>query len=187
MKAIIIGLLSLASLAQAASPSPSKLLDQPLEVYRTDAMTTAADNVLSYQTPAGGWPKNVNTAATPFSGDMNAMHATFDNNATTDELRLLARMTAAGNDAKYKAAFLRGLDYILKAQYPTGGWPQTFPPGEDDYDHYITFNDGAMVRVMFFLKEIGDPNFTYPTNGGGPVAHLYDFVDESRRAACRTA
>lgn len=175
------------SVSFAASPSPGKLLYHSLEFYRSDAMKTAAANVLSYQTPAGGWPKNVNTAGAPFEGDMNAMHATFDNGATTEELRLLARMTAATGDEQYKAAFLRGLDHILKAQYPSGGWPQTYPPGENDYDHYITFNDGAMVRVMFFLKEVADRDFAYDGDGKQRVEHLYDFVDDARRQKCAAA
>jgi len=46
---------------------------------------------------------------------------TFDNNATMNEMRFLARIHVATHDASYANAFDRGLDYIFKAQYPTGG------------------------------------------------------------------
>ena len=44
-------------------------------------------------------------------------------------------------------AFLKGVDHILAAQYPSGGWPQFYPPSAQ-YHRHITFNDNSMVRVM---------------------------------------
>jgi PelA/Pel-15E family pectate lyase len=82
-------------------------------------------------------------------------------------------MFDATKDEPYRAAFDRGLAYILKAQYPNGGWPQFFPPGRK-YNRYITFNDDAMVRLMRFLQEIDR----------SPV---YDFVGRERRAQGREA
>ena len=73
----------------------------------------------------------------------------------------------------YQAAFLKGYDYILKAKYPTGGWPQFYPPGKH-YHRHITFNDDAMVRLMEFLRE----SWTSP---------VYGFLDESRKSAARKA
>jgi PelA/Pel-15E family pectate lyase len=84
-------------------------------------------------------------------------------------------MASATGESKYAEAFLKGLDYVLAAQYPVGGWPQQFPP-RNDYSRYITYNDGCTVRLMFFVREVArnDP----------PV---YGFVDESRREAARQA
>ncbi len=117
-----------------------------------DAARIAA-NILSYQTDLGGWPKNTRTVDAPFTGDRNALHPTFDNSATTDELRFLARYHNATTNGKSSAAFSKGLSYILKAQYPTGGWPQYYPPSKQ-YHRHITFNDDAMTRLMLFLREV---------------------------------
>ena len=100
--------------------------------------------------------------------------ATIDNNATHSELRILARaVTLQHNDAA-KAAFFKGLDALLAAQYPNGGWPQRFPPG-NNYGRYITFNDDAMTRVMELLQAItnNDPS--------------YAFIDQPRREKAAAA
>ena len=132
-----------------------------------------AANILSYQSDLGGWPKNTDTVSAPFEGDRDELKPTFDNGATTDELRVLARMYRATKEQKYRTAVERGVAYILKAQYPNGGWPQYFPPGRK-YARYITFNDDAMVRLMEFLREVFR-------------SKVYDFVDESTRVAARQA
>ena len=53
-----------------------------------------------------------------------------------------------------KAGFVKGLDFILAAQYPNGGWPQVYPL-EGGYHDDITFNDDAMTRVLRLLQAIG--------------------------------
>ncbi|RYD43748.1 MAG: pectate lyase, partial [Verrucomicrobiaceae bacterium] len=77
--------------------------------------------------------------------------------ATTDELRFLARCIGqekeSKGDDKLTESFDRGLRHILMAKYPTGGWPQLFPPGKG-YHRHITFNDDSMVRIMEFLREV---------------------------------
>ncbi len=129
--------------------------------------------ILSYQSAAGGWPKNTDTASKPYTGDPAALKPTFDNGATTDELRFLARRIKAADDVRCREAFGRGLDYILAAQYPTGGWPQFYPPGKQ-YHRHITFNDNAMIRLLVFLREVGRDD-------------LYAFAGAERRAAARAA
>lgn len=132
----------------------------------------AADNILSWQSPRGSWPKNTDTSANAFAGEKEKLQGTFDNRATTDEMRFLARAFRATRDPRYEAAFLRGLDHILQAQYPNGGWPQVHPPPRDKYPRHITFNDNAMVRLLELLREVA-------------VSGAYDFVDASRRAAAK--
>ena len=55
----------------------------------------------------------------------------------------------------YRAAFARGLDYILAAQYPNGGWPQVWPLA-GGYHDAITFNDGALLHVLAFQRDVAD-------------------------------
>lgn len=148
-------------------------LVKPDAWFATDEAKQVGANILSYQSELGGWPKNVDTTAGPYKGDRKDLAPTYDNRATTDELRLLSRLYAATNDATYRAAFERGLDYVLQGQYPNGGWPQLHPPGQD-YHRHITFNDDAMARLMVFAREVAT------TQG-------YAFVDAARRGAASTA
>ncbi len=158
--------------AQAAR-GPHQYLGKPAEWFRSAEAAHIAGNILSYQAAEGGWPKNVDTTAAPYTGDRARLKGTFDNDATTDELRFLARIYDATNEARYREAFRKGFDHILQAQYPAGGWPQFYPPSQQ-YHRHITFNDNAMVRLMEFLREV------YSTDG-------YRFVDEERRRAARQA
>jgi PelA/Pel-15E family pectate lyase len=65
------------------------------------------------------------------------------------------------------------LDYLFKAQYDNGGWPQYYPldPARAEnvqYYAHITFNDNAMINVMTLLRAVAaDP--------------AYDWVDKDRR------
>ena len=99
-------------------------LKQPEAWFRSEDGRSALTNVLSHQSSRGDWPKNQNTAAQQFTGDANSVKGTFDNGATTGELRLLARAINATGDEGLRAAFRKGLDHILAAQYPNGGWPR---------------------------------------------------------------
>lgn len=129
-----------------------------------------AANILSFQSKLGGWPKNIDTAAAPAKPG-EALPPTFDNGATTNELRFLARIYQASADETYRQAFDHGLDYILKAQYPSGGWPQSYPPDEK-YHRHITFNDNSMVNLMNFIREVATQD-------------LYQFVKADKREQAR--
>lgn len=131
-------------------------------------------NVLSWQTPQGTWPKNVDTSKSAYTEDTGKLHGIFDNGATISEMRFLARAYNAIKDEKCKQAFIKGLDLILKAQYPSGGWPQSYPP-DDQYHRYITFNDGAMTRIMEKLRDI-----LY-------MQDIYGFVDVQHQKAVNVA
>ena len=69
---------------------------------------------------------------------------TIDNGATHTQMRFLARVFQNKPKAKYKRAIRKGIQYLLDAQYPNGGWPQFFPLREGYYSQ-ITYNDGAMT------------------------------------------
>jgi PelA/Pel-15E family pectate lyase len=161
--------------AALAYTTASKHLDHPDDWYASAEAKKMADSVLSYQSPRGAWPKNIDTATQPYKGAKENLDGTFDNGATTFELRFLARMATANvGDERYKLAFNKGLDHILEAQYPNGGWPQFYPPGSS-YHRYITFNDGAMARLMFFVRDVARDD------------KLFGFVDADRRGKCKAA
>ena len=156
-------LLAMLTGSVSADKAVAVLLKNPPEWFSNDEGRRITANILSWQSELGGWPKNVDTAAAPYTGSdpHKDLKPTFDNGATTDELRFLARAYAATSDIALKGAIERGVDHILHAQYPTGGWPQFYPP-DKAYHHYITFNDDAMVRLMIFLREVStDANFRF--------------------------
>ncbi|MFM9000803.1 MAG: pectate lyase [Opitutia bacterium] len=157
----------------AADESPRRYLRKPEAWYASDEARRIAANILSFQTDAGGWPKNTDTVSAPYRGDRSKLQPTFDNKGTLDELRYLARMFVATKDAEYRRSFDRGLAYVLSAQYANGGWPQFFPLRKGYYDR-ITFNDGAMAGVLTFVREVGREE-------------PYAFVDAKTRASCLSA
>lgn len=127
---------------------------RPIEWYRGPEARGIVENVLSHQSDLGSWPKNLDTSAKAFDGDRSKLKGTFDNGATSGEVRFLARAYRATGDERCKAAVVKAVDHILKAQYPTGGWPQSYPPGSA-YHRYITFNDDTMVKILELLRDVG--------------------------------
>lgn len=123
-----------------------------------------ANVILSYQTPAGGWSKHTGYAVGPRRPGMlwssqyapgSSPHylATFDNHSTTAQIRFLAAVWRATGREDCRDGVRRGVDFILAAQYPNGGWPQVYPL-EGGYHDDITFNDDAMTRVLEVLQDI---------------------------------
>lgn len=100
-----------------AAEGPHKYLKRSDAWFAGEEALQIADNILSYQSDLGGWPKNLDTTAAKFTGDRRTLKPTFDNDATTDELRFLARMYGATKAERYRRAFQRGFDHILQAQY----------------------------------------------------------------------
>ncbi len=158
--------------ALAAGPA-NKYLKKGSDWFASPEAKQIAANILSYQADLGGWPKNIDTTAKSYTGDRKELKGTFDHSATTDELRFLVRIYNATKDESYHTAFTKGYDYILKAQYPTGGWPQQYPPPKS-YHRHITFNDDAMVRLMEFVRET-------------QAADVYGFVDAQHKKAAQKA
>jgi PelA/Pel-15E family pectate lyase len=140
-----------------------------------------AENLLLFQRESGGWPKNTEMAdvlspaqKAELLSQKNQPDSTIDNNATTTQMIFLARVFNATKQEQFKAGFVKGLDYLLKAQYSNGGWPQFFPLLKGYYSH-ITYNDDAMVNVLTLLRNLARKNSEY------------GFVDEARRQRAEQA
>lgn len=156
-------------------------LRQPGEWYAGAEARRIADQVALYQRATGGWPKNVDMARPLSPAEREGVRAarssddaTIDNGATHGQLRFLARVLAATGQQRLRQPILAGLDYLLRAQYPNGGWPQAFPLRRD-YSRHVTFNDGAMVGVMRLLRDVASGD------------RLFEFVDVPRRQAAAGA
>ncbi|QBZ98895.1 pectate lyase [Flavobacterium sangjuense] len=136
--------------------------------FATEEAQNVAENVLLYQRDFGGWPKNTQMQ-NPLSesekrqlldlkSDPNG--CTIDNGATVQEMLFLSKINKQQPNEKYKIAFLRGLMYLISAQYGNGGYPQFFPV-KKGYAKHITYNDDAMVNVLKLFKEIKDNSGYY--------------------------
>jgi PelA/Pel-15E family pectate lyase len=149
--------------------------------YGTPEARHVADVIVSFQTPAGGWSKNLdlngdvrargqsyttdNLSKHPGSDDFDTPKdphwnyvGTLDNDATNTQLHFLALVSGATPGAAgeaYRASFLRGIRYLLAAQFPNGGWPQVWPL-EGGYHDAITYNDNAVTESAETLTAVGE-------------------------------
>jgi len=156
-------------------------LDREAAWYGSAEALHIADVIVSFQTPAGGWGKNLDMSKEPrrpgeaftpnnlsrflTPDDFDAPRepdwnyvGTIDNDATTTQMNFLAKVIAAASgkdDAAYRAAFLRGMNYLFAAQFPNGGWPQVWPL-EGRYHDAITYNDDAMTQVVELMRHVAD-------------------------------
>lgn len=160
----------------------AKRIDDRFFYLYTDEAKRIADNLVLYQLESGAWQKNVYfpaeiTAEQKKEISANKKHVewgTIDNGSTTTEIIYLSKMYNVVRDEKYKKAALKGIEYLLEAQYENGGWPQ-FYPNAKGYARHITYNDNAMVNVMRVLQDI----FEYDP--------LYWYVPTSLREKAKTA
>ncbi len=136
--------------------------------FTTDEAKSVADNVLLYQRDIGGWPKNTRMQIALSEDDKQKLlqlksdpeGCTIDNGGTYQEMLFLSKMYKKNPDDKYKNAFLRGLMYLISAQYNNGGFPQYYPLKKGYYSH-ITYNDDAMANVLKLFKELKEKTNYY--------------------------
>jgi PelA/Pel-15E family pectate lyase len=155
----------------------------PAAWWTSDEALAAARNVITWQVADGGWSKNIDMMSRPrapgnfYDADNEnrfpapadfdkpvdpSWHyiATLDNDATWMQIRFLAHVAtallAAHRDADarpIRASVERGIEYLLHAQYPNGGWPQVWPL-EGGYHDAITINDDAMTHAVQILEDV---------------------------------
>lgn len=154
--------------------------------YGTPEARHIADVIVSFQTPAGGWSKNLDMSGPArlrgqsYTTDNLSKHlgpddfdtpkdphwnyvGTLDNDATNTELHFLVLVSAAtpGKIGEpYRASFLKGIHYLLAAQFPNGGWPQVWPL-EGGYHDAITYNDNAVTESAEVLTAVAEGGSDY--------------------------
>lgn len=194
------GLADIPPVPEGGASEKSMPLDRDTAWYASAPALAVAANILSFQTPAGGWGKNQPRNAAPrrpgqafvtnnrskflTPGDFDTPEnegwsyvGTIDNDATITEIRFLARVVQAlpsAQSAAHRDSALRGLRYLLDAQFPNGGWPQVWPL-QGGYHDAFTINDNAIVAVTELLWDVAA--------GSAPFA----FVPESLRQAAQAA
>ncbi len=135
--------------------------------YSVDQIENIADNILLFQKENGGWAKNYDMLAVLTEDQRDTVkrfkqqtNTCFDNGTTWGQLKYLAFTYNLLNKNDYKIGYIKGIKYILAAQYDNGGFPQFFPD-TSGYAKHITFNDGAMIGVMNILKKIVERDSIY--------------------------
>lgn len=140
-----------------------------------ESILTKADNEISWQLDCGGWDKDYDTHVKRqwngtedkiTKGWKNASGealGTIDNSATYSEMYDIALAYALSGEAKYKTSFTKGLNFIKKLQYESGGFAQVYPR-RGNYSDYVTFNDDAMISVLMMLEKIEDKRYPYNTD-----------------------
>jgi len=168
---------------QGGTERVGEVLLDAFEATRDDdylkAARKAADALVFGQHPLGGWhyfidfePAGIaewyETQASRFRyGYEEYRHyygnATFDDRVTPDVARFLLRFYRVTREAAYREPVMKALDFVLKAQYPNGAWPQRFPlrdeyahDGLPDYTSFYTLNDGATLAIFELLLDAYD-------------------------------
>jgi PelA/Pel-15E family pectate lyase len=128
-------------------------------------------NITTWQMENGGWRKNNFEGYTStydgvgFPNSHFANLATFANKATTGEIRYLSFQYSESENFTNKSAFRnaveRGIQFIIDAQHPSGGWPQVYPyvdcsPSNCEYHNYMTFNDYVIPSAILLLMDVND-------------------------------
>ena len=155
----------------------------PASWYAGEQAEAIADQLLARPMDCGGWQKNIPYHRLLSPDELSRVRrtgpgATIDNGATTTEMRFLARVYGATGEARYKEGFLKGLGYLFEAQYANGGWPQFYPPrAEGHYSSHITYNDNAMVNVLYVLRDVAENRAPYDALG----------LDDATRERARSA
>ncbi len=161
--------------------------------YYYDAAQKVANAIIWGQSHEGGWNYMVD-----FAGDRSLKqwystigkngwrleefqfyygNSTFDDDVTSDATRFLLRMYLEKMDPTYKPALDKAIEFVLKSQYPTGGWPQRYPlrydfekQGFPDYTSFYTFNDDVIWENIHLLIQcyevLGEKRFLEPIQRG---------------------
>lgn len=144
-----------------------------------DAAVQVAHSLVRTQLECGGWdyvvdhspegPRRWYYRTNRDSADpalkQGRNQATFDDDTTQHATRLLIAVDQAvqGHDAAVHEAMLAALDFMLRAQHESGGWPQRYPPAGRGYGDFFTFNDSSIADcadvMMIASKAYGDQRY----------------------------
>lgn len=142
-------------------------VDQPS--WAPEQVREIVANILLFQRDNGGWPKDYDMTAVLTDEQRAIVESTrgnsdtsYDNDNVHSQVEYLARAYAQSGDPEWRQACERGLDFMLRSQYPNGGFPQRFPKPTTFHAH-ITFNDGVMIGILNVLQDAAErkPHFEW--------------------------
>lgn len=124
--------------------------------------------VLSYQTVLGGWSKRTDMRTPRLLGQLAGSEKdyipTFDNGATSSQIRWLAAYyphATPEERLQIQTALQLGVRYVLSAQFPNGGFPQSYPL-RGGYHDAVTLNDHVLTELLRLMRDIAEaPEFNW--------------------------
>lgn len=121
---------------------------------------SVADNIVALQNEDGGFqilPANIDMAQDDIVANLGSLKdsSTLENGSTVAQLRYLARYITEKKpeDTKYQAAFLKGIDYIVKNQSANGGW-QMSPTAAQGFNGNVVIGNNVTTEVLRLLQDI---------------------------------
>lgn len=141
--------------------------------YYYDAAASAADALIAGQHRSGGWNYFIHRGGPAAARrwyrtvgrngwrleefQHHSDNATFDDAGTAESMQLLLRLYMVRHEARFRPPLDRAITFVLRSQYPNGGWPQRWPydPHYPAYQRYITFNDDVAKENIRFLIMAG--------------------------------
>ncbi len=135
------------------------------------SLDQTAEKILLYQRRNGGWAQ-YNGDPTDYRlpidekfkqkliSDKEKRDATIDDGSTTFEIDFLLQAYQKTKNLTYLKSAEKGIEYLLSAQNSAGGWPQKFPD-LNGYHKHITFNDEAMISVLWIVKGLAENHSLY--------------------------
>ena len=194
-----VAAMSVASFSFAATYTPPSTAVSKINSYRGySELTDAASgmdidqytyNMTTWQIANGGFDKaHADKYKSAYTGGAKSSWTakgggdlgTIDNNATIQEMRLLAVRYKATTNNNYKSAFKtsfnKAVNFLLTMQRSKGGLPQVWPK-RGNYSDQITLNDNAMIRAMVTMMDIA--NKTSPFDS--------DIIDDATRSKMKSA
>jgi len=144
-----------------------------------DAAKQVADALVWGQLACGGWTYNIDFSP---AGEEKYFYrhnigsdnpkltsgynvGTLDDNTTQHATRLLMAVDQAleQQDEAIHEAAMAALEFILEAQYDTGGWPQRYPLSGRHYGDFVTLNDNTLRDccdvMMIAWRNYGDQRY----------------------------
>lgn len=199
-----------ASVASASAYTVPAKIESFLDKYRgyselTSAagsmnMDTYVHNLTTWQMTHGGFSKaHAALYVSPWDGksDLSSWTGTkseplgmYDNNATVQEMRLLAVQYKATSNATYKqefkTSFAKAVGFVLASQLPNGGWPQVYPK-RGNYSDMATYNDNAMTRLMVLVKDVVSKKAPFDSDilDAANIAKLQSALDKAVQFALK--
>ncbi len=127
--------------------------DLVYERFEENQVKEIADNLLRFQNPDGGWPKNIDwLGRLDYDLVWNRLSnfekkSSCDNRNIYTQIEYLSKVYFIIKEKKYKTSVERGLGFILNTQNQSGGWRGA------DVDA-ITYNDDLMTGIMNLFLDI---------------------------------
>lgn len=149
--------------------------------YLPEQYVAIAENILLLQRDNGGWRENWDPARILGEAEKRAVLAdkaktdtSLDNRTTYTHVEYLAEVFARTHDERFRVACLRGMEFVLGAQHPAGGFPHSYPD-TSGYRGNITFMDDVTIGTLTTLRKAAE--------GKAPFA----FLDAAMRERTRRA